>query len=300
MICHFPKPYPDEWWYSVLARFMQQSGCSHYYPFHRYFFGNINVGCAAAFPVTSFKIIDQLPEGLLNKRELLLKHTVAPFYTRLYTKTEREAFNAGFMSCCLVTKARYMSLDPFRRIGCKYCPVCCSEDKKFYGEVYWHREHQVPLLTVCPTHKCRLHIKEKPIVWWSKTLTSLSKIEINSNVDYDIFPWECEVAKCIMEYLTLPDAICQLPQSRSLYGWLLCKGYEVYLEYGKKTPGRNLYIALKEKYGEDVFRVYFCRSWKELVGRMSVWSLSSPDRYILVQCLLNLSTEEMLSPEPHE
>lgn len=37
-----------------------------------------------------------------------------------------------------------------------FCPVCVSEDCEEYGEPYWHRAHQLPNVTVCHRHHCKL------------------------------------------------------------------------------------------------------------------------------------------------
>lgn len=34
----------------------------------------------------------------------------------------------------------------------RYCPKCIQDDQKAYGELYWHRIHQVPGVLVCPHH----------------------------------------------------------------------------------------------------------------------------------------------------
>lgn len=38
----------------------------------------------------------------------------------------------------------------------RYCPVCAKEQQEKYGESYWDRIMQIPELTVCPIHKCRI------------------------------------------------------------------------------------------------------------------------------------------------
>ncbi|TFW72545.1 hypothetical protein C3Y98_02760 [Methylotenera oryzisoli] len=37
-----------------------------------------------------------------------------------------------------------------------FCPVCVSEDYEEYGEPYWHRAHQLPNVTACHKHQCKL------------------------------------------------------------------------------------------------------------------------------------------------
>ena len=38
----------------------------------------------------------------------------------------------------------------------KYCPMCVEEDKKKYGERYFHVEHQFDKIKICPHHCCKL------------------------------------------------------------------------------------------------------------------------------------------------
>ncbi len=36
----------------------------------------------------------------------------------------------------------------------RYCPLCVKEDREKLGETYWHRNHQLIGVNVCPIHKC--------------------------------------------------------------------------------------------------------------------------------------------------
>lgn len=38
----------------------------------------------------------------------------------------------------------------------KYCPMCADEDRRQYGEAYWHRVHQIRNMQICMKHSCRL------------------------------------------------------------------------------------------------------------------------------------------------
>jgi hypothetical protein len=38
----------------------------------------------------------------------------------------------------------------------RFCPRCAIEQDFTYGEAYWLRHHQLPLVSVCTTHKCDL------------------------------------------------------------------------------------------------------------------------------------------------
>jgi len=36
-----------------------------------------------------------------------------------------------------------------------YCPICRDEDERVYGEMYWHRQHQIEMFPVCAKHRCK-------------------------------------------------------------------------------------------------------------------------------------------------
>src|SRR5260370_16965672 len=35
----------------------------------------------------------------------------------------------------------------------RFCSRCVEEDRRRFGECYWHRIHQVPGVEICPLHK---------------------------------------------------------------------------------------------------------------------------------------------------
>ena len=38
----------------------------------------------------------------------------------------------------------------------RFCPLCAEDDRKTYGETYWHRKHQIRNMSICTKHRCRL------------------------------------------------------------------------------------------------------------------------------------------------
>ncbi len=107
-----------------------------------------------------------MPAGILDIEKILLGHTLAPLYLRMYPKQKKhEALNllknkrsAGITS--IETKT------PEGREVMKFCPLCYEEDRGRYGEPYWHREWQIPLMSVCLKHRCRL--EEFNIGTWAR------------------------------------------------------------------------------------------------------------------------------------
>ncbi|EAA1314132.1 TPA: TniQ family protein [Enterobacter hormaechei] len=49
-----------------------------------------------------------------------------------------------------------------QRMQLHFCPVCAREDAMGYGVPYWHCEHQIPGVSICNRHRCRLIPKLVP------------------------------------------------------------------------------------------------------------------------------------------
>lgn len=158
MITYFPVVYPDELVYSLLSRFYQQSGYISYTyaaediyaykqvrPDHEF----INV----LHPEMQAMITKSIPMEVLVE-----KHTMFPYYGRFMEKSRKiKAFEAlvtlnGNYRNLVTMPTKRDSADRYLR----YCPICAREDRELYGETYWHRNHQLIGVNVCPIHKCYL------------------------------------------------------------------------------------------------------------------------------------------------
>ena len=158
MIAVFPTPYPDELLYSVLARYYVRTGYLAYSYAAEDIFSKKTVR-----PDVDF--VNQYTEGLLCRLiaiksfdQWILDNTMFPYYARFCPLERRiKAFEA-----LTDMKGNYANLLPIpqSKTGTqrylRYCPKCVSEDRKNYGETYWHRSHQMMFVTCCPEHGCKL------------------------------------------------------------------------------------------------------------------------------------------------
>ena len=158
MIPFFPEPYPDELLYSLLARYYVKSG----YLSFAYAVEDLYV-----HPYTrpDIEFINELrPEvlKLLSRKcsleTLIQNNTMFPSYGRfLPGERKREAYNAllemhGNFNNLLSLPKNQRGNGRFLR----YCPVCAGEDRKRYGQAYWHRGAQIQGIEICVKHGCCL------------------------------------------------------------------------------------------------------------------------------------------------
>ena len=177
MIAQFPQMYPDELFYSVLARYYVRSGHVTYRYCSDELFRN--------FRTPDIEYITGLSDELkriVDLPDVILNHTMFPMNARFITAERRKnAWNSFLKGDSKYQNALY------RRRGkgnekrfLRYCPCCVREDREQFGETYWHRKHQIPGITVCPEHGCYL---------------CDSSVEISGKVSPDLVPAATEIAE---------------------------------------------------------------------------------------------------------
>ena len=162
MIAYFPEIYPDELFYSVLARYCYHTGAPSWKMACRDIIGKTGIGLSKLY-------CNNIQPGFLEEIgiqvsciDFILDHTMINFTVRFLPIERRAVIRQEIpnkMNSVIVRMA------PPQQTGknyMKYCPICVEEDRSKYGETYWHRVHQVPQLSTCPVHGCLLHESTLP------------------------------------------------------------------------------------------------------------------------------------------
>lgn len=188
MIAFLPEIYHDELLYSQLARYHSRSGYARYV----YTVADIYNNQTLVHPNVDF-VNRYTPDAMqwITKNApwetIAEQHTMYPAYIRFLPKLRRIDAVKGILSC----EGNWKNLMRMPQLGytryIRYCPVCAKEDRKKYGETYWHREHQIPRIHVCPRHRCFLENSEIAIS--SKTSPGLYDAE--SHVPGNTEPRNC-------------------------------------------------------------------------------------------------------------
>ena len=156
MIKKIPIIYPHESVYSWLARTYSQSG----YIYHRYFAKEIFF---RRKEIIDYNFINRLSPGFkktleqtIDFKDLLLNHTLFKHYARFISAKERaEAYQIGIHNEDYLT--RKLHIPPFdQQNHLRYCPLCVREDRERFAEAYFHIEHQIFEMRICPKHKAGL------------------------------------------------------------------------------------------------------------------------------------------------
>lgn len=164
MIAYFPAIYPDELLYSQLARYYVKSG----YTAYRYAAEDLYINRAVR---PDIEFLNKLSDDALSKitqsmpiETVIEKHTMFPYYGRFLPLKRRE----DALRSLITMQGNYRNLLAIpRRKGNKdryarYCPLCAADDRKHYGEAYWHRQHQMQGVNICNIHGC--YLKESGLI----------------------------------------------------------------------------------------------------------------------------------------
>jgi transposase-like protein len=160
MLSYFPTPYPDEIFYSLIARYFLHLGCSNQ-PIKVFsaLFGKEYSKAILSFPRNLSYFHQQVGANLKSSLDQIINnYTLFPLYSPYITASRKQLFyksmtnSSGNFNYFLITgQGNHSSLKRPR-----YCPYCFEEGLTTFGEAYWHRSHQIPTLFFCTTHSCYL------------------------------------------------------------------------------------------------------------------------------------------------
>jgi hypothetical protein len=156
MLLFFPTPYPDELLYSIISRYKKFTGESNHRTMSQDIFGNKHFTASVELPSNIGRLVERLPiTSKLTVEQLIQKHTMFPLYSAFLPSDQANAVYRSMVEGNgndIYTRSGILgsAIRPNKFI--RYCKVCFSRDLETYGELYWHRKHQVPGLDVCVEH----------------------------------------------------------------------------------------------------------------------------------------------------
>ena len=160
MIGCFPDPYPDELLYSICARFHKRVQYPNKKGTIRELFGDKAATAVVDLPSNLGSLASALPPGSLYTVEHLINnYTLFPFFAPFLHPEQSQQLWAdmeGTRGPAIKMRSGVMASTVQPPEWLRFCPVCVRQDKKEFGESYWHRLHQLPGVGICPEHNVRL------------------------------------------------------------------------------------------------------------------------------------------------
>src|SRR5437667_6870463 len=156
----FPDPYPDELLYSICARFSDRVRYQHIHATVLSLFGYRGRLAVTDLPGhLSYFTSNLLQKDYYTLENLIDNHTLLPFYSPFLSDSEFEQIRsdmAGDKKHVIFPLTRHLNCGVFLQEWLRFCPLCVEEDRKTFGECYWHRTHQIPGIDVCVKHNVYL------------------------------------------------------------------------------------------------------------------------------------------------
>ncbi|MDO4474968.1 MAG: TniQ family protein [Eubacteriales bacterium] len=294
MIAYLPAIYPDELVYSWFCRYYVHSGCFTHKMALQELYCNRSDNPSKEFignlkPEARAEIAKMYPLDMLT-----LNHTLFPQYARFVPLEQRKKalYHIGHDSCdihhlfCVLLRT---SDEQYLR----YCPLCAVEDKKQYGEKFWHRKHQLRNVNVCTKHRCRLKATAIPAKSEQNyTFYPAENVIQDNTVVYEDNPTAIRFASYVESIFDAPmDFEKDIPISSVLYHGMSRTKY-------LKPSGRSRYTKML---ADDIKAFY------EGIGLCSIASMYQIQRVLLgsrfdftVVCqiafFIGMTVEELTSP----
>ena len=202
MIAYFPEIYPDELLYSQLARYFAHSGYMAYVCAAEDLFKSCTVRPDIEFLNAYTQDALERLTSEMPMETVIMKHTMFPYYGRFLPIERRaQAFHALLNRQNNYRDFLYMpTRKDHRPRNLRYCPVCAEDDRKRFGETYWHRLHQMIGVNICGKHHCQL-IETDVQITSGKSL-ALIPAEAVAMPDEKIVISGCEIECRLAEYVS--------------------------------------------------------------------------------------------------
>lgn len=157
MISYLPEIYPDELAYSWFCRYYVHSGClTHSMALKEILYSRCNNPSKEFLGHLNSNMLMAI-QRMYHIEDVILNHTMFPQYARFIPlEQKKQALYHMTYDFCDVHHLFAILPRGESDLFLKYCPMCADEDRRQYGEAYWHRVHQIRNMQICTKHNCRL------------------------------------------------------------------------------------------------------------------------------------------------
>lgn len=155
---YFPRPYPDELIGSLILRACVHRGISL-----KNMSGMLAGRCRIYFSLAMSSCLDEIATATdSDAMKLLWENTVFPYVTAFMSGPETDRLAQSLVQHDHIGNAALTQAATQGGLGQRFCLQCLREDETQFGETYWHREHNLPFVLMCPKHHLPLQVIKQP------------------------------------------------------------------------------------------------------------------------------------------
>lgn len=188
-ISHFPDFLPDETVFSVCSRYLDRMQFPSHTTVSQHFFSRPQMSGVKDLPSSLDHLVQALPPHHTYTVDAIIDHhTHFPLYAyflpfeRAHTLRQSMKANGSTVFNINIAGARRSGIPRLQWL--RYCPECVNYDRFIYGECYWHRLHQIPWVSICPTHEVMLENSSVNLVYGNNTAQFCSAERSVNNLSY--------------------------------------------------------------------------------------------------------------------
>jgi len=155
VIPYFSLPYPEESFYSEIARYGRHTGKIPDGRLLLELYGSRAVHALVDLPVRISQLVNRTPvQYYMTAEEIIHKHTLLPFYSAFLGRERSKLIMSSMLSGEGIDRfANIFSGYNLDNSTMRFCSECLKEDYQKYGEPYWHRIWRIPGVDVCLKHR---------------------------------------------------------------------------------------------------------------------------------------------------
>jgi hypothetical protein len=178
------QPYPNELWYSYLARIAQQRVYANWRLFCCDVLGKYICSPRLVLPqcldhFVSVTCDTKDYEITTVRYKFFREHSLVGLVSSFLCAAQRERLEQW----CRVEQYNYQRFSSthffLRPKTLRHCLQCITSDRKSHGEAYWHTEHQIATISRCPQHATPLKEIVLPPLINTRTYLSLEHALVN-------------------------------------------------------------------------------------------------------------------------
>lgn len=309
MIGFFPTPYPDELLYSACARYGKRVNYPNRQTTMRELFGSKGLSAVVDFPNRLENLLASFPPHNYTTNEVIGKNTLFPFYEP-FVSVERVEQVRGEMKFSKENHIRMRLAVNIQQVKSpeylRFCPLCVENDRRTYGETFWHRIHQLAGVLVCARHNCFL---QNSVVRWERESAAMfhcaegslnmqpPRYLCNDDSEHQLFLYLARNAEWL---LTQKNLCLEEGALRERYYNLLLERRYAY--YNSRIRNSKLFDTFNEHFTLRTLENLGCvvesaqRGWlAKFTEKQKVSVVHHPIRHLLVMNFLNLTAEEFFN-----
>ena len=152
----FPEPYPNELFYSVLARYKVRCGLLPDKLLLEDVFRKKTVIASPEMPNGIARAVENVrPSTMFSATDIISKHTLFPLYTAFSEARIKEKMFTQMLACKNNTYTTSLGIATCalkQNHFFRYCPVCVKEQLELFGEPFWDRRWFGLFTNCCHVH----------------------------------------------------------------------------------------------------------------------------------------------------